>query len=266
MFLPLAHSLARVTQMVVLDVGATIAYGRGDPKALLEGYRLSETTAAATLNTASQFCFGTVGRPLPATEVSIAADGKILIRGPSVFAGYFEDDQATREALTEDGWLRSRDLGSLNQDGYLRITGREKDVVVTSGGKSIAPANIEAALREIRWATGDPQGLRDTRVRRRSAVPHRDAHARPRQCSVAGRLPTRRRTRRLGDATHERVIAELRNEVERVNARFTRVEQVKRFTILDRDPTQGTSELTPTQKAKQAVVYSNIKDVIDTLY
>ena len=372
MFLPLAHSLARVTQMVVLDVGATIAYWRGDPKALLEdlqrvgpthlptvprvlekihaaavssaeeggrlkravfrralasgrrvralerqgreaglmmrcqhaladrlvlsrvrglfgtdlelvltgaapiskgvleffdacgvlvleGYGLSETTAAATLNTASRFRFGTVGRPLPGTEVSIAADGEILIRGLSVFAGYFEDDEATREAVTEDGWLRSGDLGSLDQDGYLRITGRKKDIIITSGGKSIAPANIEAALREIRWVSealvfGDDQPyLVATLTLDRDSAPSLAAWLR-----VEPDLSVM--------ASDERVIAELRNEVERVNARFARVEQVKRFAILDRELTQETGELTPTQKAKRAVVYSNFKDVIDALY
>jgi len=142
---------------------------------------------------------------LPGTAVSIAADGEILLRGPSVFAGYFEDDEATREALTEDGWLRSGDLGSLDEDGYLRITGRKKDIIITSGGKSITPANIEAALREIRW--------------------------------VAEALV-------FGD-DQPYLVATL---------------------TLDRDLTQETGELTPTQKAKRAVVYSNFKDVIDALY
>ena len=109
---------------------------------VLEGYGLSETTAAAALNTAVSFRFGTVGRPLPGVEVSIAKDGGILIRGPNVFAGYFKDEQATSEALSEGGWLRSGDLGSFDNDGFLRITGRKKDIIITSGGKSITPANL----------------------------------------------------------------------------------------------------------------------------
>jgi long-chain acyl-CoA synthetase len=120
---------------------------------VLEGYGLSETTAAATLNTPKHVRFGTVGRPLPGVEISIAADGEILIRDPNVFAGYFRDEPATREALTDDRWLRSGDLGSLDEDGFLRITGRKKDIIITSGGKSITPANIEAALRGIRWVS-----------------------------------------------------------------------------------------------------------------
>jgi len=120
---------------------------------VLEGYGLSETTAAATLNTATGFRFGTAGRPLPGVDVSIAPGGEILIRGANVFAGYFRDESATREALTEDGWLRSGDLGSFDDDGFLRITGRKKYIIITSGGKSITPANIEAALRGIRWVS-----------------------------------------------------------------------------------------------------------------
>ena len=90
---------------------------------------------------------------MPGVEVSIAADGEILIRGPNVFGGYFKDDQATHEALSDDGWLRSGDLGSLDQEGFLRITGRKKDIIITSGGKSITPANVETALREIPWVS-----------------------------------------------------------------------------------------------------------------
>jgi long-chain acyl-CoA synthetase len=226
---------------------------------VLEGYGLTETTAAATANTAERFRFGTVGYALPGTELRIAPDGEILIRGPHVFAGYLKDEQATREALTADGWLCSGDLGSLDQDGFLRITGRKKDIIITSGGKSITPANLETALREIRWVsealvfgddrpylvaalTLDPDGVR----------------------SLGAWLGVEPDISVV--AADDRVHAYLAREVERVNQRFARVEQVKRFAVLDRELAQETGELTPTQKAKRAVVYASFKDVIDSLY
>jgi long-chain acyl-CoA synthetase len=372
MFLPLAHSLARVTQMVMLDVGATIAYWRGDPKVLLddlahtrpthvpsvprvfekvytkalagveegnrlkrgifhwalgtgrrvrelerqgrrrgallrgryaladklvlskvrglfgpdirlaltgaapiardvleffdacgvlvlEGYGMTETTAAATLNTPARFRFGTVGRALPGTEVSIAADGEILMRGPNVFRGYFRNQEATRETMTEDGWLRSGDLGSLDEDGYLRITGRKKDLLITSSGKNISAANIESALREIRWVSqavvyGDNRPYL-------VALLTLDPDEVP---ALAARIGAEPDIPAL--AKDERVKAELAREVERVNSGFARIEQVKRFAVLDRDLTQEGGELTPTIKVKRAVVYREYADVFDSLY
>jgi long-chain acyl-CoA synthetase len=372
MFLPLAHSLARVTQMVVLDVGGTIAYWRGDPKAVLEdlaqtrpthlpsvprvfekvhtkalagveegsrlkrtifnwalgtgrrqrglerrgrrpgpllrgrhavadrlvlskvrglfgadirlaltgaapiarevldffdacgvlvleGYGMTETTAAATLNTPARFRFGTVGRALPGTEVSIAADGEILMRGPNVFRGYFRNQEATRETMTEDGWLRSGDLGSLDEDGYLRITGRKKDLVITSSGKNISAANIESALREIRWVSqavvyGDN---RPYLVALLTLDPD-EAAALAERIGAEPDVP--------GLARDERVLAELVRDVELVNSRFARIEQVKRFAVAERDLTQEGGELTPTMKVKRAVVYREYADVFDSLY
>ena len=371
-FLPLAHLLARVTQMVVLDVGGTLAYWRGDTSTLpadlqsarpthlptvprvlekihtgalrrtedggrlrqaafrsavasgrrvrtlerrgqaagpltrlryriadrlvlakvrdlfgpdlelmltgaapisaevlefldacgvlvLEGYGLSETTAAATLNTVRSFRFGTVGRALPGVEVSIAGDAEILLRGPNVFAGYYRDEEATQEALDDDGWLHSGDLGSLDADGFLRITGRKKDIIITSGGKSITPANIETALRGIRWIS-EALVFGDDRPYLVAAL----ALDRDWIGSLATWLGTEPDLAQL--ARDERVHTHLAREVDRVNERFARAEQVKRFAVLDRELAQETGELTPTQKAKRAVVYSRFKDVIDSLY
>ncbi len=226
---------------------------------VLEGYGLSETTAAATLNTEAAFRFGTVGRPLPGVEVSIAADGEILIRGPNVFVGYFKDEPATREALSADGWLRSGDLGAFDDGGFLQITGRKKDIIITSGGKSITPANLEAALRGIRWVSealvfgDDPPYLVAVLTLDRDWIR-----------SLAAWLGVRSDAETM--ATDPRVHEHLAHEVERVNQRFARAEQIKRFAILDRDLTLETGELTPTQKAKRAVVYAKFKDVIDALY
>lgn len=187
------------------------------------------------MNTPTRFRFGTVCFALPGTEIRVAADGEILVRGPHVFAGYLTDEAATREALTGDGWLCSSDLGWLDQDGFLRITGRKKDVIITSGGKSITPANIERALREIRWVSealvfGDDCPFL-------VAAPTLDPDWLP---SLAAWVGTRPEITTL--ARDPRVHAHLAREVERVNERFARVEQVKRFAILDREITQETGE------------------------
>ena len=111
---------------------------------------MTESCATATLNPAHAPRFGTVGKALPDSEVMVTEEGEILLRGPHVFAGYHRDPEATRATLT-DGWLHSGDLGELSSDGYLVVTGRKKDLIITAGGKNIAPANIENALRETRW-------------------------------------------------------------------------------------------------------------------
>jgi long-chain acyl-CoA synthetase len=226
---------------------------------ILEGYGMTETTAAATLNTAGSFRFGTVGRPLPGTEVSIADDGEVLMRGPHIFRGYFKNDEATHDTITDDGWLHSGDLGSIDEDGYLRITGRKKELLITSSGKNISAANIETALREIRWVSqavvyGDNRSylvaLLTLDPEEVSALAAR-AGVEPEPATVAG---------------DERVRAEIGREVEKINERFARIEQVKRFAILDRDLTQDRGELTPTMKVKRAVVYREFAEVFDSLY
>jgi long-chain acyl-CoA synthetase len=120
---------------------------------VLEGYGLTETGAATALNTVDALRFGTVGKALPGAQVAIGGDGKILIRGPHVFKGCYRDPAATEEVLTADGWLRTGDLGALRPDGFLSITARKKDLIITSSGKNIAPVNIESELRESRYVT-----------------------------------------------------------------------------------------------------------------
>jgi long-chain acyl-CoA synthetase len=226
---------------------------------ILEGYGMTETTAAATLNTPSRFRFGTVGHALPGAEMMIAEDGEVLMRGPHVFRGYFRNEEATRETFTEDGWLRSGDLGSIDADGFLRITGRKKDLIITSSGKNISAANLETALREIRWVSqavvyGDNRSYL-------VALLTLDPDELPALAERCGVEPDP-----AAMAEHERVRAELKREVAAVNRRFARIEQVKRFAILDRDLTQEDGELTPTMKVKRAVVYREYADVIDALY
>jgi long-chain acyl-CoA synthetase len=225
---------------------------------VLEGYGLTETCAAATLNTATAVRLGTVGRALPGVSVAIADDGEVLIRGDNVFPGYYADDAATAEALA-DGWLRSGDLGALDGDGYLTITGRKKDIIITSSGKNVTPANIEAALRE------------------RPLISHAVVYGDNRPYLVAlltlepDELPAL--ARRLGVpadpaalAADELVRELLEAEVGQVNERFARIEQVKRFAVLHRDLTQAAGELTPTLKVKRAAVYDSHGETLKRLY
>ena len=371
MFLPLAHVLARVVQLVTLDVGATLAFWQGDPKRLLddiadarpmylpsvprvfekiharalgavedaspvrrrvfewavatgarlraaerqgetagpvlragahiadrlvlsrvrelfggelrlgltgaapigrevleffdacgvlvlEGYGMTETCAAATLNTPDAFRLGTVGRPLPGSEVAIAEDGEILMRGPHVFGGYRCDEDATGETF-DDGWLRSGDLGEIDEDGFLAITGRKKDLIITSSGKNISPTNLETALRETRWVsqavvfgdnrpylvallTLDPDEL--TALAERAGVP----------AEISAM------------ATDPSVHAVLQETVDEVNAKVARIEQIKRFAILDHDLSQTAGELTPTLKVKRATVNERYRREFEALY
>ena len=371
MFLPLAHSLARVVQLVALDVGATLSFWQGDPKRLLddvaearptyfpsvprvfekiharalgaveessavrrrlfgwaiatgarvreverrggevgpvlrararladrlvlsrvralfggelrlgltgaapigrevldffdacgvlilEGYGMTETCAAATLNTPGDFRLGTVGRPLPGSEVALAEDGEVLMRGPHVFGGYHRDEDSTR-ATFDNGWLRSGDLGEIDADGFVAITGRKKDLIITSSGKNISPTNLETALSETRWIsqavvygdnrpylvallTIDPDELQALAAR--AGVPAE---------------PVRM-------AADERVHAVLQEAVDEVNRRVARIEQIKRFAVLDHDLSQAEGELTPTMKVKRAAVYRRYHELFERLY
>ena len=372
LFLPLAHVLARVTQMVVLTVGGTIVYWRGDPKQIvaelaearpthfpsvprifekihtavlgdveeqgrvkraifawalaegrraqaharagksagalarrrhaladrlvlskvrgvfgdslhlaitgaapisadiieffdacgvlvLEGYGLTETCAASTLNTRHEQRIGTVGRPLPDTEVRVAADGELLLSGPHVFAGYYRNEEATSESLV-DGCLYTGDLGSVDDDGFVRITGRKKELIITSSGKNISPTNIEELLRESRWISqavvfGDNKPYL-------VALLTLDADEAVKLAEHAGVAP--------GDpaalAAHPAVRAELQAAVDAVNERLARIEQIKRFAILDNDLSQPAGELTPTLKIKRGVVAERYGDRVKELY
>jgi long-chain acyl-CoA synthetase len=226
---------------------------------VLEGYGLSETCAAATLNTPDAYRFGTVGRPLPGTEVAIAADGEILIRGPQVFGGYYDDAAATEQALTPDGWLRSGDLGAIDAHGFVTITGRKKDLIITSSGKNITPVNIESELRDQPSIT--------------EAVVFGDNRPYLVAMLTLDHEESVKLARRLGIDTDQatiagdpRVHAEISKQVNAVNDKFARIEQIKRFAILDHDLTQSNGELTPTLKVKRAAVYERYADVFTGLY
>ncbi len=226
---------------------------------LLEGYGLTESCSTATLNPAGAPRSGTVGRAMPGSEVAIAPDGEILLRGPQVFDGYYRDEAATAEVLDAERWLHTGDLGALTDDGYLKITGRKKDLIITSSGKNVTPSNIESALRETRWISeavvyGDDRPYLVCLVTL-------DPDEAPRLAEHLG-LPPNAATLALDERVHDA----LQEDVDTVNKRFARIEQIKRFAVLDSDLTQASGELTPTLKVKRNVVYGKYADFFNDLY
>jgi long-chain acyl-CoA synthetase len=232
-------------------------YACGVP--VLEGWGMTETTAVGAVNTLEHLKFGTVGRAMPGVEFKIAEDGEILTRGPNVFREYWRNPEATKETFTEDGWLMTGDLGSLDEDGYLSITGRKKDIIITAGGKNLTPSNIENDLKQCRYIS--------------QAVMYGDR--RPYPVALITLDPEE-----IGPWANERGLpgdmAELvktdevrdlvQSELDRANAKYARVEQVKKFALLDHDLTQETGELTPTLKLKRNVVNERYQDVFESLY
>ncbi|MBV8998644.1 MAG: AMP-binding protein, partial [Solirubrobacterales bacterium] len=226
---------------------------------VLEGYGLTETCAAATLNAPGEVRFGSVGTALPGTEVVIASDGEIMIGGPHVFNGYYNNPEATGETLDADGWLHSGDLGTIDEDGFVFITGRKKDIIITSSGKNVTPVNIESELKSSRYIT--------------EAVVYGDNRNYLVSLLTLDRDEAVKLAERLEIATDPATIAadpgvraELESEIERVNQKFARIEQIKKFAVLEHDFAQDTGELTPTLKVKRAVVYEKYADVFDGLY
>jgi long-chain acyl-CoA synthetase len=226
---------------------------------VLEGYGMTESCAAATLNTVDELRFGTVGRPLPGTEVRIAPDGEVLLRGPNVFAGYHGNDAATAETLDADGWLHTGDLGEVDADGFLRLTGRKKELIITSSGKNVSPANLEAALRESRWISqAVVYGDRRPYLVALLTLDPEEAQGLAQELDIAGDAAALSR--------HPRVHELIGREVDAVNERFARIEQVKRFDLLDHDLSHDDGELTPTQKLRRAEVYRRYADEFAAIY
>jgi long-chain acyl-CoA synthetase len=225
---------------------------------LVEAWGMTETCAAGTINTDLEMKMGTVGRPVPTLEMRVAPDGELLARGPNIFGGYFKDEVATRETLI-DGWLATGDLGSIDSEGFVSITGRKKDIIITSSGKNISAANLENALKQTRWIS-EAVAYGDRRPYL-VALLTLDPEEAPKLAQRLGVSPDPHAM-----ATDERVRAEIQSAVDSVNQRFARIEQIKRFAILDRELSQDQSELTPTLKVKRATVYSKFADIFDALY
>jgi long-chain acyl-CoA synthetase len=231
-------------------------YACGVP--VFEGYGMTETATAATSSTLEHHRFGTVGRALPGVELKIADDGEILVKGPNIFAGY-HNQASTSFGAVENGWLRTGDLGSIDDDGYLSITGRKKDIIITAGGKNLTPANIENDLKQSRWISqavmhGDQRPYPVVMI----TLDEEEMPAYAREHGLPEDIPSL-----SGDPA---VLALIQQEVDRANAKYAQVEQVKKFVILDHDLSQATGELTPTLKVKRNVVNERYRELFDALY
>jgi long-chain acyl-CoA synthetase len=225
---------------------------------LLEGWGMTETSTAATVARPDAFKFGKVGRAFDGCEIRIADDGEILVKGPNVFQGYYKNEEATRETIV-DGWLHTGDLGEIDEDGYLSITGRKKDIIITAGGKNITPANLETEIKQNPYVSqcvviGDrrPYLVALITLDMEECAKLAEEKGWPADAAAL--------------AKHEGVRAMIQAHLDQVNERFARVEQVKKFEILPQDLSQEGGELTPTLKVKRAVVGKKYESDIDALY
>jgi long-chain acyl-CoA synthetase len=225
---------------------------------VLEGWGMTETSTAATISSPEDFKVGTIGKPFPGCEVKIADDGEILVKGPNVFQGYHKNEEATKETIV-DGWLHTGDIGEIDSEGFIKITGRKKDIIITAGGKNITPANLEAEIKQhplvsqcvvvgdrrpylVALVTLDPEEAA-------AYAKEHDLDETPEQL-----------------AANADVKASIMAHVDEINKNFARVEQVKKISILPHDLSQESGELTPTLKVKRAVVASKHEGAIEKLY
>ncbi|WP_353950315.1 AMP-dependent synthetase/ligase [Knoellia sp. S7-12] len=232
---------------------------RGIGVTILEGYGLTETTAPITVNLPERLKVGTVGPPLPGTSVRIADDGEILLKGVNVFGAYRNNADATAEAL-RDGWFHTGDIGELDEDGYLKITGRKKEILVTAGGKNVAPAVLEDRLRAHPLVSqcivvGDQKPFI-------AALLTIDEEMLPMWAAnhgLEGITPAKART-------DETVLAELQKAVDDANSAVSKAESIRKFVVLESDFTEESGHLTPSLKLKRNVVMRDYADEVDALY
>jgi long-chain acyl-CoA synthetase len=235
-------------------------YGCGVP--VLEGYGMTETATVATYSTIEHHRFGSVGRPLPGVEARVADDGELLLKGANIFRGYHHNADASFGAIV-DGWLHTGDLATIDEDRYVFITGRKKDIIITAGGKNITPANLENDMKQTRWVS--------------QAIMHGDRRPYPVMLVTLDEDEIVRWAKNSADppiadtslaalAHDDRVHALIQAELDRANARYAQAEQVKGFFILEHDLSQETGELTPTLKVKRNVVNEQYAARFDALY
>ncbi len=224
---------------------------------ILEVYGQSEGSGPTSFNLPGRTKIGSVGVPLPGVEVKLGPDGEILVKGPNVFLGYYKEPEATAETLVDGGWLASGDLGEFDADGFLKITGRKKEIIITAGGKNIAPKNIEGALKNSELINeavviGDRRKYLTVLI---TLDP-----------DVAAKFATANRCSPESVHEHPKLLAEIQKIVDGVNDQFARVEGIKKFKVLPRNFTIDAGELTPTLKVKRKIVNKNWGDAIESMY
>ena len=223
---------------------------------------MSETTGAGTTNPPDKIKIGTVGPPAPGIEIKLAdEDNEILIKGPIVMPGYRNNEEKTKETFTDDGWLMTGDIGEFDEDGYLKIVDRKKELIINAAGKNMSPANIESKLKAAGPVIGQAVAIGDQRPYN-VALLTLDADA----------IPALKKEFGLGEdsdeklAEDERVIEKVQQEVEAANEELARVEQIKKFKLLGTDWEPGGDELTPTMKLKRKPIAEKYEDEIEALY
>jgi long-chain acyl-CoA synthetase len=259
--------------MLGLDEAVAVSVGAAPtPREVLEyffaiGLRIgelwgmSETCGVATVNPPGREKLGTVGPPMPGIEIKLAEDGEVLVRGDSVMAGYRNQPEKTAETIDPDGWLTTGDIGELDEDGYLRIVDRKKELIINAAGKNMSPANIEASLKVASPLIGQAIAIGDRRPYNVALLTLDPDYA-----------PVWARQQGIEDASlealaaDERLIAAVQAGVDDGNAKLARVEQIKRFTVLPTDWLPGGDELTPTMKLKRKPIADKYADEIEALY
>jgi long-chain acyl-CoA synthetase len=234
---------------------------RGVGITILEGYGLTETTAAATVNRPGNIKIGTVGPPVPGDSLKIADDGEVLIKGPNIFSSYWHNSDATSDALTEDGWMRTGDIGELDDEGFLRITGRKKEIIVTAGGKNVAPAPLEDRIRahplvsqSMVIGDGKPFISALVTIDEEAFPAWKEKHGKPSGATAAD----------LRDDPD--LVAEIQVAVDDANLTVSRAESIRKFRILDRDFTEAGGQITPSLKVRRNVITKDFAPDIDALY
>lgn len=227
---------------------------------ILEGYGLTETTPVLTYNRPWLIKPGTVGQAIPETKIKIADDGEILAKGPQIMLGYYKNKAATEEVMTKDGFFRTGDIGVIDEDGCLKITGRIKDIIVTAGGKNISPQNIENSVKTSPYVEqiaviGDKRKYLSALV-----IPNFEAlskWAKQKGISFASNADL---------IKNQEVNNLIEAEIAKYTKQFSRVEQIKKFTLLEAEWTQATGELTPTQKVKRRIIEQKYAKEIEAMY
>lgn len=227
---------------------------------VIEGYGMTECSAPATLNTITDYKFGTTGKPIPCNKIKIADDGEILIKGDNVIQGYWKMPEQTKEAFTDDGWLMSGDIGHIDQDGFLVITDRKKDLIITAGGKNIAPQNIEGmfkqdSLFEQVVVIGDNRKYLVALFN----LNHDESARLAKQAGIAFTKPEDL----FNNDAFKKIVDQ---HMEELNKNLARVETIKYYRILQNTFSEQTGELTPSLKVKRKVVMNKYKDVIESMY
>jgi long-chain acyl-CoA synthetase len=226
---------------------------------ILEGYGLTETSTVSHVNRAERFKFGTVGLPLDGVECRIASDGEILLRGPSVFKGYYRDSKGTQEVLGSDGWFYTGDVGEIDQEGFLRITDRKKDLIVTSGGKNVAPQMIENLLKT------------DPLINQVVVLGDRNSHLIALVTLDQDQIMEWGKREELAlhsveeAAHHPRVISLVKEKIRQKNRDLAPYEAIRNFRILPHEFTLGAGELTPSLKLRRKIVMERYREIIEDM-